>query len=171
MARPGRARSYSGLVDALALAAFADRAAARCEEIDEAVRRSGEGADPVCVDRIAASDITPDITRNHRHTERRARDGAKSLARIEHRMAKRADRTALRDALDLIRQQELRDNMAHREARTRQRRWFVLGRAVEEAMRRDTGLHATISAVLDSVLQRPDERQLLGLAPNVAPAE
>lgn len=171
MARPGRARSYSGLVDALALAAFADRATARCEEIDDKMQRSGEGAALSFDVRVTTSDITPDITRNHRHTERRARDGAKSLARLEDRMAKRADRTALRDALDLIRQQELRDNMAHREARTRQRRWFVLGRAVDEAMMRDTSLRATISAVLDSVLQRPDERQLLGLAPNVAPAE
>lgn len=91
-------------------------------------------------------------------------DGTKTLARIEERMATRADRTALRDALDLIRQQELLENIEMRRARTRQRRWYVIGRALDELMETDAALRAAVMAALDGHLARRDERQLLGLA-------
>lgn len=93
-------------------------------------------------------------------------DGSKSLARLEARMARRADRTALRDALDLIRQQELLENIETRRARTRQRRWYVLGRALEELMEGDATLRATVMSALDAHLQRREERQLFGLELN-----
>lgn len=93
-------------------------------------------------------------------------DGTKSLARIEARMAKRADRTALRDALDLIRQQELLENIEARRARTRQRRWYVIGRALDDLMAADTALRDAVMQALDRHLVRRDERQLLGLAMN-----
>ncbi len=90
-------------------------------------------------------------------------DGSKSLSRIENRMAKRADRAALRDALDLIRQQELLENMEMRRARTRQRRWYVLGRAIDELMETDGELRTSVMRLLDQHLRRRDERQLIGL--------
>lgn len=90
-------------------------------------------------------------------------DGTKSLARIEERMAVRADRTALRDALDLIRQEELLENIEQRRARSRQRRWYVIGRALDELMETDAALRAAVFAALDRHLKRRDERQLLGL--------
>jgi hypothetical protein len=81
-------------------------------------------------------------------------------------MARRADRTALRDALDLIRQQELLENIEARRARTRQRRWYVIGRALDELMEADAALRDAVMAALDRHLVRRDERQLLGLAMN-----
>ena len=100
---------------------------------------------------------------NDTTTARTARDGAKSFARLEARLAARAKRSALRDALDLIRQQELLENMQRREARSRQRRWYVLGRALDDMMEADAALRKRVMAACDDYLVRDDERGLLGL--------
>lgn len=78
-------------------------------------------------------------------------------------MAARAERASLRDALDLIRQQELLENIEMRRARTRQRRWYVIGRALDALMETDPALRRTLLELLDGHLTRRDERQLLGL--------
>lgn len=93
------------------------------------------------------------------------RNGEKTLARLEARMAARATRAAMRDALDLLRQQELRDNIERRAVRTQQRRWFVLGRALDAAIARDLDLRQRVMAACDGHLTREDERRLLNLAP------
>jgi hypothetical protein len=138
---PRYARARDEVVDAHFSAALAERQSMAEDETGEGARRPGrQRGDPG--------------------------DGSKSLARVEERMARRADRTALRDALDLIRQQELLENIEARRARTRQRRWYVIGRALDELMEADAALRDAVMAALDRHLVRRDERQLLGLAMN-----
>lgn len=113
---------------------------------------------PLCAGRSNAARCS-----DEKSDEGTPRSGAKSLARINGRMSARAKRTALRDALDLIRQEELIANMQQREARRRQRRWYVLGRAVDDLMVGDTRLHAQLVALLDRYLVRDEERRLFAL--------
>jgi hypothetical protein len=93
-----------------------------------------------------------------------AESGVKTLARIEQRLQARLTRTQMRNALDLIRQQELLENMERRRARTQQRRWFVIGRAIDALMQEDAAFDAQITALLDRHLIRASERKLLDLA-------
>lgn len=66
-------------------------------------------------------------------------------------------------ALDMASRADL--NQEHKRAtRTRQRRWYVVGRALDELMEKDAALRAAVLAALDRHLTRRDERQLVGLA-------
>lgn len=86
------------------------------------------------------------------------RDGAKTAAKLETRIKRRAERLAL----DQLRHQELLDNQQQRQARALSRRWFVLGRALDAAMAADPTLVATVRAALTPHLTRTDERTLIG---------
>lgn len=165
MGRPGGLQRYAGLDSALSAEASARKACARGDVL-EACFGAARVEQQNMADEDGAGEGRP--PRNNGRRAGRPRgdpgDGTKSLARIEERMVKRADRTALRDALDLIRQQELLENIEARRARTRQRRWYVIGRALDELMEKDAALRAAVLAALDRHLTRRDERQLVGLA-------
>ncbi|MBN8605727.1 MAG: hypothetical protein J0L81_02310 [Caulobacterales bacterium] len=164
MGRPGGLQRYAGLDPAPSADASAPNARVRGEVL-EACFGAARVEQQNMADEDGAGEGPP---RSNGRRAGRPRgdpgDGTKSLARIEERMVKRADRTALRDALDLIRQQELLENIEARRARTRQRRWYVIGRALDELMEKDAALRAAVLAALDRHLTRRDERQLVGLA-------
>lgn len=144
MGRPGGLQRYAGLDSALSADAGARETCARGEVL-EACFGAARAEQQNMADEDGAGEGRP--PRNNGRRAGRPRgdpgDGTKSLARIEERMVKRADRTALRDALDLIRQQELLENIEARRARTRQRRWYVVGRAL------DDGRHAVLGMSRD----------------------
>lgn len=152
MGRPGGLQRYAGLDDKRFSSASAEEFCPR-DDTHDAVAWAD------------ARDTTEDSARRRGRPKGDPGDGTKSLARLETRMAARAMRAELRDAMDLLRQQELLENIDRRRARTRQRRWFVLGRALDEAMDIDPKLRAAILAALDAQLCRRDERVLMGLAP------
>jgi hypothetical protein len=152
MGRPGGLQRYAGLDDTRPSSAPAEEFCPR-DDTHGAVF----GADE--------RDTTEAGARRRGRPKGDPGDGTKSLARLEARMAARAMRAELRDAMDLLRQQDLLENIDRRRARTRQRRWFVLGRALDAAMANDAGLGAAIMAALDTQLSRRDERALMGLGP------
>lgn len=107
-----------------------------------------------------AQDSAPDAEHPERAAPARRprRDGSKTAAKLEARIARRAERLAL----DQLRHQELLDNQESRKARSLSRRWFVLGRALDAALRADPSLEPIVRAALLPHLQRPDERALVG---------
>src|SRR5262245_18879683 len=106
MARPGGALRYAELGDATSVHTSARKARVRDHD-------DGFGSE---------RDADTDKLRM-----KFTRDGQRTLARLDARMKARAARAELRDTLDLIRQDELLENMERREARRRQRRWYVMG--------------------------------------------
>lgn len=164
MGRPGGLQRYAGLDLALSADERAHDACARGEVLEACFGAARAERQNMASEDGAGEGPPRSGGRRAGRPRGDPGDGTKSLARIEERMVKRADRTALRDALDLIRQQELLENIEARRARTRQRRWYVIGRALDELMEKDAALRAAILAALDRHLTRRDERQLVGLA-------
>jgi len=108
----------------------------------------------------------PDTRREAARTKS-ARDGSKSVAKLETRMTRRAERMAL----DAVRHRELLDNRELRQARSLTRRWFVLGRALHAAMQADALQAAALRAAIEPFVFREDERALLGWEPKPAISE
>jgi hypothetical protein len=165
MGRPGGLLRYADLDPVSSASGRARDARAFGDVVDAEFRTAAAGLDDMADGNGAGEGGPNERARRAGRRPGDPGDGTKTLARIEKRMASRADRTALRDALDLIRQEELLENIEMRRARSRQRRWYVIGRALDELMETDAALRAAVLAALDRHLKRRDERQLLGLAP------
>lgn len=113
-------------------------------------------------DRVRAGEATKNAAQKatQGNGRKEERDGSRSLLRLEQRMRARRRSAELREALDLVRQDELLDGIARRHARRRQRRWYVLGRTLDALMEEDTALRMRLLVLLDEHLVRDDERAL-----------
>jgi hypothetical protein len=107
------------------------------------------------------------VGRAHAEAHRRdtARDGRRSIEKTAARIAARDAAAARRNALDWQRLEDLQARYDQRQALALKRRWFVLGRLIDEAMANDEKFRAAVLAMLRTAATRRDDRDALGLDP------
>jgi hypothetical protein len=98
-------------------------------------------------------------------TSETARDGRRTMAKTAARIAARDAAAAQRNALDWQRLEDLQARYDQRQALALKRRWFVLGRLIDEAMANDEQFRAAVLAMLRTAATRRDDRDALGLDP------
>lgn len=94
-----------------------------------------------------------------------ARDGSRSMEKTAARIAARDAAAARRNALDWQRLEDLQARYDQRQALALKRRWFVLGRLIDETMANNEKFRAAVLAVLRTAATRREDRDALGLEP------